>query len=370
MKKILIFNPFGIGDVLFTTPMIRNLKTALKNTSISYICNRRVYPLLANNTYLDKVLVFEKDEWRAAARASKLKFLKKLFSFLNEIKKEKFDVVFDLSLNAQYGFFFMLAGIKMRIGHDFKKRGKFLTHKLPLPDGYSLKHVARHYLELLGFMDIRPIEYAFDLFTDAQTLEKAGEIVRSHAFSENGLVVGVCPGSGDSWRQTAYFKRWPQSYFLELCRMLQKELRAKIILFGSADENPLCEYIAGGLNSPALNLCGQLDLKEFTNFVSLCELLITNDGGPFHIAQALGKKTVVFFGPVDERVYGAYPDAGSVTVLTSSISCRPCYKRFKFPACTLDKKCLRDIPVEKVFLIVKNILKESTHSSATIVGNG
>lgn len=355
--KILIFNPFGIGDVLFTTPLIRNLKENFKDASITYICNRRTEPLLKSNIFLNKVMVFEKDEWRALASKSKFQFLKKFFSFLSEIRREKFDVMFDLSMNSQYGFFFTMAGVRKRIGYNFKNRGRFLTHKLELTQGFGGCHVADHYLTLLRFLDITPKEYPLDLFLSEDSKKKALEILRANIPDKDSFLVAVCPGSGDSWQQTAYFKRWPQEYFLKVCERLQSEFGAKIILFGSKVEEPLCNFIYNGLPVKPLNLCGTIALEEFAGMLSFCKLVLTNDGGPFHMAQALHKKTVVFYGPVDERVYGPYPQQNANVVLfKKDLPCRPCYKKFKFPACPIDKKCLRDITPEEVIAATKKLL--------------
>ncbi len=356
VKKILIFNPFGIGDVLFSMPLVRNLKENFKDVSIIYLCNARVYPLLKNHPLFSEVLIFEKDEWREVLKISKIVFLKKVFSFFWQIRKHKFDIVFDLSLNSQYGFFLKACGIKKRIGFNFKNRGRFLTDKIDLPQGYSNKHVARYHLELLKFLNLSPKDYGFDLFLNNETLSMAKEVFEKNGIKKEDKTVAVCPGSGDSWGDTAYFKRWPEENFLELCQKLQDELKVKIILFGSKSEEKLCEGILQGLSQAAINLCGKIGLEEFSGAIALSSLMITNDGGPFHIAQALNKKAIVLFGPVDEKVYGAYPLTDNCTVFAKTISCRPCYKSFRFSGCNLDRQCLREITVNEVFLAAKKLL--------------
>ena len=87
IRRILIFNPFGIGDILCSTPLIRNLKDNLGQSSISYICNRRTYPLLRNKEFIDKIMIFEKDEWRETGRRSKAALVKRFFTFKKEIKE-------------------------------------------------------------------------------------------------------------------------------------------------------------------------------------------------------------------------------------------------------------------------------------------
>jgi len=356
IDKVLIFNPFGIGDVLFTTPLIRNLKDSLKPVSITYICSRRTYPLLKNNIFLDKVFVFEKDEWRNLASESKVKFWKNFFSFLGSIKKNKFDVIFDLSMNSKYGFFFKIAGIKKRIGFNYRNRGRFLTDKIDLPRGYFDKHVARYCLELLGFLGLPAKEYPFDLFLPEVDSSTKDNFCKEHNFHSDTLLIVVCPGSGDSWRDTAYFKRWPKENFLDLCLRLSHKPSTKILLLGSEAEKPICDYIEENMKKKPLNLCGKITLDKFCQIISFCDLVITNDGGPFHIAQALKKKAVVFYGPVDEKVYGVYPDSSICAVFTGKVDCRPCYESFKFPECKFDKLCLRRITTDSVFSQIEKII--------------
>lgn len=356
-KKILIFNPFGIGDVLFTTPLARNLKNKIPGLSLSYICNRRVEPMLKTSPLFDYIFVFEKDEWRTLARRSKVLFWKEFFAFFRLIRKEKFDVVFDFSLNSQYGFFLKAAGIKKRIGFNFKKRGRFLTDKIELPRGYAGKHVARWYLDAGRILGLDCEEYPFELALTPQAHRKARAIFEDYNLLGGKPVVAICPGSGDSWGGSAEFKRWPAENFSQLAKKVSLGLGCHIVFLGSKSEEAVCRQVATAVGG-AVDLCGKLELETFAAILGLSDLVITNDGGPLHIAQALRKKIVAFFGPVDENVYGAYPDGRNVVVFSSSVDCRPCYGAFRFNGCTQNKRCLRDIDVDNVFFEVKKLIGE------------
>ena len=86
-------------------------------------------------------------------------------------------------------------------------------------------------------------------------------------------------------------------------------------------------------------------------------LVVTNDGGPLHMASALGVKTVSIFGPVDEKVYGPYPPSDKHIVITNkNITCRPCYKNFRFWGCPNNLSCVKDITVDEVFTAVRSLL--------------
>jgi len=93
-------------------------------------------------------------------------------------------------------------------------------------------------------------------------------------------------------------------------------------------------------------------IREMAELCRRCGLVICSEGGPLHIANSQGVKTISIFGPVDENVYGPYPKSEKHKVVTSDADCRPCYKKFKLPECG-NKKCLEDISVEEVFKNIK-----------------
>ena len=114
MKKILIINPYGIGDVLFTTPVISNLRLAYPQASIAYLANARTADFLKVNPDINQVFVYERDEFVEAYRQNPLKFAQKWFSFFNTIRREKFDIVFDFSLNSSFGFLSAACGLDVK----------------------------------------------------------------------------------------------------------------------------------------------------------------------------------------------------------------------------------------------------------------
>ena len=74
------------------------------------------------------------------------------------------------------------------------------------------------------------------------------------------------------------------------------------------------------------------------------------------MAVALGVSTVSIFGPVDEKVYGPYPQNEKHIVVKKDMFCRPCYKNFRFNGCSNNKKCLRCISVDEVYEGAKRLL--------------
>ncbi len=358
MKKILIINPFGIGDVLFTTPVIKAIKDNLPNATISYWCNERVKSILEDNKNIDKVFALSRGDIKKIYSRSKLEGVYKSFSLLQSIKKEKLEVAFDFSLDHRYSLLSKFVGIKKRIGFNYKNRGRFLTDKIDI-DSYNNKHVVEYYLDLLKFINIKPKTYNLDLSVSDEYKIKVKDALNKLDVNDNDLLIGIAPGGGASWGKDACLKHWPAPRFAQLADRIQDVLGAKIIILGDESERPPADMIIKEMKNKAIDLGGKTTLEELIAIMDTVEVLITNDGGPLHIAVALGKKTVSFFGPVDPKVYGPYPpDDRRHIVLRKELACSPCYRNFRLVPCQRNKACLQDITVDEAMNAVSMLLSE------------
>ncbi len=345
--KILFANPFGIGDALFTTPVISNIKRQLPNAKIGYLCNRRVAPLLEQDPRIYKFFVYEKDEFRGLWEQSRCRCLKEIRHLFSDIKSEKFDYVLDFSLAGEFAFAFWLMGIKKRAGFNYRNRAKFLNKKIPLT-GFNDKHVIEYYLELLKFLGVKPADKNIKIFISENEKRKTDNFLKSKGIYQSDKTVTVVPGGGASWGKDSYRKHYPADRFATVCDKLIREQGAKIIIAGDLKEKKLVGKVASYMKEKPSLVTVALPLKEFIAVLSQCKLLFCNDGGPLHIAVGLGIRTVSVFGPVDEKVYGPYPPDKKHRVIASDIECRPCYKNFKVPGCK-NRRCLEKLQTEEVF---------------------
>jgi len=352
-KSILIINPFGIGDVLFATSLINNIKQEAKNVSLGFLCGPRSESILKHNPHLDSVIVYNRD-YLAGFKRNIFLYARKYNEFIRKIKQRKFDIALDLSLNTAFGFFCWAAGIKRRIGFDYKKRGRFLTEKIYL-NGYKNKHVTEYYAEVLGFLGLKYKKHPFPVYLSDED-EKFGK----RFFEENDLlgkvVIGISPAGGDSWGEDSYRKHWPQEKFSRLIEKIAKEFSVKIIIFGSKSEAGITDRVIKEVSTSVIKAVG-LDILKYLAVLKRVNLLVCNDGGPLHLAKAMGVKTISIFGPVDPKVYGPYPfDENRDIIIKKNFSCQPCYNNFRLPECPHGRKCLKDITVEEVFQSAKHLL--------------
>ncbi len=353
-RKILIINPFGIGDVLFTTPVICNLKYHFPESCIGYLANQRTADFLLEYSKVERVFVYERDEFNRLYHESKLAFLKKGFYFLEEIKQAHFDLVIDFSLNGMMSFLMRLIGIPQRIGFNYKNRSPFLTTKIPL-DGYEKKHVVEYYLGLLTELGLEAKIRELEFPLSDKDRQWAHEFWKKNGIFAGDLVVGLVPGGGASWGKDAFYKRWSPEKYAKLADKIVEKFSAKIILMGNQKEIELCGPVKSMMRSPVCFACGETAIGQFAALLKSCRVNIVNDGGPLHVAVAVGAKTVSIFGPVDEVVYGPYPPSDRHLVVNKTIACRPCYRRFRRAECS-HISCLGSIEVEEVLEKVGRLL--------------
>lgn len=355
MKKFLIINPFGIGDVLFTTPAICAIKDNYPDAFIGYWCNERVEGLLKNNPYIDKIFAFSMGDFKRVRSDSYLEAVSRLIKTLRDIRREKFDISLDFSSEHRYSLLAKILGIKRRVGFNYKNRGRFLTDKIDTY-GYSSKHVVEYYLDLLKPLGITPKDNNLELKITEINRAKAQSILTRLKVDPRELLVGIAPGAGGSWGKDAALKHWPAIKYAQLAQELANNFKCKIILLGDDSEKPIADIISAAVKGKVADLVGKTSLEELAAIIEKLNILITNDGGPLHIARALGVKTVSIFGPVDDLVYGPYPKSTKHIVIKEDVSCQPCYQDFKMPICDKDRECLKNISVDKVFSAIRSLI--------------
>lgn len=358
MKKILVINPLGIGDVIFSTPLITALKNSFPESYIGYICNKRVSELISTSPDIDKVFVFEKDEYRDMWKRSKPEYFKKIFKSLGAVKKEKFNISIDLSLGYLYSMLFMLIGIKKRIGFNYRGRGRFLTSKVDIMS-FDDKHVIEHYLDMLKPLDISSGRGAAPkIYISARDSDWAGNVFRENGITGKDAVVGVICGCGASWGADAENRRWNKDKFAALADKLIETCGVKVVFLGDKKESVLARDARSIMKNPSVDLTGMTTVGQLAAVINRCKVIITNDGGPLHVAVGLGINTVSIFGPVDERIYGPYPEnaAKHKVVSKKGLDCRPCYKKFKYEKCR-NRLCLDLITVDDVLEAAREVLK-------------
>jgi lipopolysaccharide heptosyltransferase II len=328
-KRILIFNVNWLGDVLFSSATIRNIRRNYPDSYIACAIPSRCYPVLKDNPHLDEVLIFDEQD-RHKGMLAKL-------NFVNLLKKKKFDTVFLLHRSFSRTLICRLAGIKERIGHYTKKRAFLLTKKIMPPPKDSL-HRIDYYLDVIEKSGLRVEDRYLDFYVSPQDEAQVDNFFKKHSIKPGDFVVALNPGG--NWMP----KRWPPDYWAVLADKLIGQYKAKVIITGSIADLLLAGQIKDAMRQAPLVACGVFNLKQLGALARRVDLFITADTGPLHIANAVGaKKIIAIFGPTAKSITGPYP-ATNVMVIQKDVGCCiPCYK----VKCS-DNRCMRAVTPEDV----------------------
>ncbi|NDD58630.1 MAG: glycosyltransferase family 9 protein [Chlamydiae bacterium] len=147
----------------------------------------------------------------------------------------------------------------------------------------------------------------------------------------------------------------------ESLRLLQDK-DTFIIYFGDQATASLVKEICQGLSPRVINLAGLTSLRELASLLTFCNVLLTNDSGPMHIASSLGIPIVAIFGSTSQTVTGPFTPA---KVIQKSVECSPCYQR----TCPIDFRCMKKIEANEVYEEIMNALHQNKDELSVIQNN-
>lgn len=358
--KVLVAEPFGIGDALFVTPVLRALKTNGQVGGIDLLLGSRTQAIFERNPFVDRIFTLDMDRLR---RQGRWKTFAEIVDLLLLLKGRKYDLLLDCSLARRFGFFgrFTL-GIPEIIGFDYKNRGTFLTRKVALPEGYRSKHASEYHADLARLAGVTVETLKPDFYYDEMDEIQAGECLAAAGMPAGCSYLAVAPGGGESWGRDADFKRWLPENFAEAVNALSREMQFDaVVILGTAGEQALAERLKEKLAKPAYDLSGRISIRAAGAVLKNSVFFFGNDSGLVHMARALEVPLVALYGPVDEKIYGPYPAGPQYLPLgRSDLACRPCYRNFRYNSACAHRECLTCFyPGEVVTRILQSGFLES-----------
>jgi lipopolysaccharide heptosyltransferase II len=338
VKRILIFNVNWLGDVLFSTAVIRNVRRNFPGSFIACIIPSRCYQVLKDNPNLDELIIFDEHD-RHRGLLDKLRFVRQL-------KKKNFDAVFLLHRSLSRALICWLAGIPRRFGYDTKNRGFLLTKRIPAPDPNAM-HRIDYYLNVIDKAGLRVEDRFPDIFYSEEDESASEQFLNKHQIEKKDFLVGLNPGG--NWAP----KRWPKERWARLADRIIEEFKAEVIITGGHNDITLAQDIKNLMKEKPISSCGVLNLKQSGALFKRLDLFITADTGPLHIANASAtRKIIAIFGPTSADITGPYP-LNNVIILCKDVGCRiPCY----VVNCA-DNRCMKAVGVDEVMEQIRLLRK-------------
>lgn len=318
-----------VGDAVMTTPAMADLRKAFPDAEIVVIANPLVAQLFTYHPYCDRVIVYDKK--------GSHKGLAGLWRFAGQLRKEGFDLAVLLQNAIDAAILAFCAGIPRRAGYRTDARGLLLTHGVAVGPAQKRLHHTDYYRHMLRHICQGEGEGEGEgegklcLACSDEEQRWAKETLGA------GPTVAINPGA-------AYgsAKRWLPERFAAVADGLAREFGLKVVLTGGPGEMEIGRDIQQAMHIPALNLIGQTSVRQLMAVLSECQLMITNDSGPMHVAAAFDVPIVAVFGPTDHTTTS--PWSQKCRIVRKPIDCAPCLLR----QCPTDHRCMRSILPEDV----------------------
>jgi len=321
INKILVIKLRAIGDVLISTSVLPNLKNKFPNAEIHFLTEPQSGALLKYNPFIDKLIIFGRKD-------------KGYLKFLLKLRKEKYDLVFDLFCNPRSAQMTFATKAKYRIGYSFRLR-KYAYNVL-LKSRSDYVHNVDFNLDELRALDIDIIN-RLPILKISELEENFAENFYLNIVQNSDEIIGINAGGG--WES----KLWNLEKFAHLADMLIDNFGFKVIIFWGPNQEYIFKKIKNLMkNTPIIP--PSTTLLELAALQKRCKFIISNDSGPMHIGAAIGTPTLGIFGPTKPQLQGPLGE-NCTTIVKSDLECLGC----NLTKCNIGNLCMNTLTVEEVY---------------------
>lgn len=279
--NILVTRTDRIGDFLLSTPVFSAIKEAYPSCRLAGLTFLTNQDLIKGNPYLDEVILYDK----SGSEKGLLGNLK----FARALAKRKFDIVIHLHATNRMHLISLLAAIPVRIGWD-RRAGWALSDIFRYVKKEGKKHEALYNFDLLKPLGI---EAPKQLQTYFPIQNRAMQSVEEF-LSQQG-VKGDKPWVVINASASNPSKMWPLENFVQVARELHEKYEVHLFAIGTQNDYDLNESLKKQSQTPIFNFAGKFSLAMLGVFLKFSTLLISNDSGPVHLAQAVDTDVISIF---------------------------------------------------------------------------
>lgn len=294
VSRIAVLRGGGLGDLMFALPAMSALKAAYPGASLTLLGTPMHAELLAQSEGpVDETVILPFSEGVRPGAEDK----DELESFFAKMRERNFDLAVQLHGGGRYSNPFLLRlGARHTVGTRTPDAAR-LERTVPY---LYYQHEPMRALEVAGFAGAAPVELEARMRTLPEFRQRlTGRLERMQSSPERGRVV-IHPGATDPRR------RWPAERFGAVARMASDD-GFRVLVIGDHSEKELAEAVvehavgrgaaddAPETRPQVESLAGQLGLGELAALLADCSVVVANDSGPRHLAQALGAPTVGVF---------------------------------------------------------------------------
>jgi heptosyltransferase II len=351
-QNILVVQPNWVGDAVMATPTLRAIRQLYPDAKISYLLRRYVKPIYAGMPWADKLISYR------TGRTKKKAGKGRLIDLARRLRARKFDTAILLTNSFRSALLCKMAGIKRIVGYDRDGRGFLLTDKLvPYKDRgkFIPTPIVRSYLGIAQYLGSNDRDITMQLFVTDHDRRNAEESIARAGIAANASspLILLNPGA-----QYGAAKCWPAEYFAQLGDRLANETGATVLISSAPKERAIVDSILRRMGTTPIDLQRHgLSLGGLKEIVRRCDLMVTNDTGPRHIAAAFGVPVITLFGPTHPEWTEIY--FAKERKLAVAVPCGPC----QLKKCPLDHRCMINLSPAMVFETARSLLSAARGQS-------
>lgn len=351
MEKILVIQLSRMGDLVQTLPLLKRLKQEKADCEISLMCIREFSEVIGNSRLTDRLIHLPLGDVKEALKPDDQVNLSRMDSILEIPElKEEYDLVINLTHTLGSGLICERINGKRKAGRINANKGEirlsgdwakylFASSQNRTQNLFNLVDV---YVGM-GGVSHKPVEDYLKVASHAR--DKAYDFLKTNGYEEKGCLIAFQMGANKPHRA------WPADNFVLLADRLMKRADIEIVLLGSEKEKDIGDRFQGQAGFPVIDLIGKTGLADLPAIIKQCNLIISNDTGPIHIAAAVRTKVLgLYFSTAYFSETAPYGE-GNV-IIQAELPCSPCHER---EMCK-EMECKDCLTIEAVTQVAEMIL--------------
>ena len=327
MKKILIIKLAAIGDVIMALPMLTEIEKDYPGAQVTWVIGRQAVSILkcfpVNIVCIDDKKLLSGNLWDK---------VRVILSLWWKLAFKYFDLIVVGHTDPRYRLLTMWTRGTKRF---FLKKQQ--CRYFPV----GTRHFTDEYVRLVSNDDCR-LEPALSTVLPALKLDKIDLLMQP---LKGKKVIAFAPGGAKNVLADDKIRRWPIENYVELAQILLTR-GFQVVITGATTDDWVLPYFK---NLAVVNLVGQTNLLELVGVFQHCNLVITHDSGPMHLAGLSGSPILALFGPTNP--YEKIPRGKQPIKFIwegEKYACCPCYDGKTYAACQ-DNVCLKNITAQRVY---------------------
>jgi len=336
--KILVIQLGDIGDVVWAIPAFWSLKAAFPQAGLSVLVRNNHGEFLLDDPRIEKIYTATGESVGEG------------FQLIRNLRREKFDLLFDLRADERGAYISFLSGAKMRAAQYYSGlpwRNRAFTHLLkPLPAKERILGAAEQSLKIIRGFGIKETTSIPKICVSEKLRDEMAQLLTLEKIeTENGWI------SINPFSRWAY-KEWGIDKWRQLAFFIWQTYKMPVVINGSSGERKRADELASGCKFPIHNMAGKTTLREMAALLQMSRLHIGVDSAAPHIAAAVGTPTITIYGPSSWQDWA--PTGDKNIVVLPDMDCSPCRKK----GCDGKGRsiCLDNLPVAKVQIAVETML--------------